>query len=135
MHLDPASFAVDPALIHTLEAHATPIDCHAECILFRQGDPPVGLYILKSGSATLLMNSAAGSPIISIAASAGSLLGLPGVVGDRPYTLSAIAHPGARVSFLPRDRFLALMKSDPALTVKILQVLAAEVRSARQAII
>jgi len=134
MQLDPSSFAADPFLIHAFDRRATAIDCGMERILFAQGDAPVGLYILKAGEATLILHATTGEPVASIQASAGSLLGLPGVVGDKPYTLTAIASPGAQVSFLPREDFLAIMKSDPAIALKILAILAAEVRSARQAI-
>jgi len=135
MQLDPSSFAADSYLIRIFARHATAIDCGLERILFAQGDAPAGLYILKGGEATLILHSIMGEPVASIQASAGSLLGLPGVVGDKPYTLTAIASPGADVSFLPRADFLAIMKSDPAVALKILAILAAEVRSARQAIL
>jgi CRP-like cAMP-binding protein len=62
------------------------------------------------------------------------LLGLPGLIGDEPYTLTAIARDGARLSYVPRDEFNSLMQSNPHLSLKILEVLAAEVRSARRAL-
>ncbi len=133
MQLDPSSFAANPDLILALDRRATPVDCRIERTLFHQGDSPAGLYILKSGTATLIMSSPAGAPILSIDAKAGSLLGLPGAVGGEPYTLTAIASASAHVSFLPRGDFLALMKSNPAISLNILTILAAEVRSARQA--
>jgi CRP-like cAMP-binding protein len=74
------------------------------------------------------------SIIFSIPALPGSLLGLPALISDRPYSLSAVAHTGARVSFVARADFFALMQADPLLSLKMLQVLAAEVRTARQAL-
>jgi CRP-like cAMP-binding protein len=38
------------------------------------------------------------------------------------------------VSYVSRDDFAALMRTDPQLSLKILQVLAAEVSSARRAL-
>jgi CRP-like cAMP-binding protein len=133
--LDPSAFLADPELIQALEKQSTPISCSAECVLFRQGEAPVGLFILSQGEAVLTMNSDSGEPIVSTQAVPGSLLGLPGLVGDEPYTLTAIARSGAQLSFVSRDDFAALMQSDPSLSLKILQVLAAEVRSARNAIL
>jgi CRP-like cAMP-binding protein len=75
-----------------------------------------------------------GAPLVSIQATAGSLLGLPGLIGNQPYSLTAIARSGAQVSYIARDDFNALMQSQLPLLVKVLQVLAAEVRSARLAI-
>jgi CRP-like cAMP-binding protein len=54
---------------------------------------------------------------------------------NEPYTLTATARSGAQLSFVSRDDFTALMQSDPLLSLKVLEVLAAEVRSARQAIL
>jgi CRP-like cAMP-binding protein len=135
MNLDPSAFVADPALIQGLEDQSTAISCREDRVLFHQGDAPMGLYILKTGEATLTMNSPKGKEIVSTKAAAGSLLGLPGLIGNEPYTLTAIAHAGAHLKFLDRDSFTALMRSDPALALKVLQVLAAEVRSARRAIL
>ena len=132
--LDPTAFLADPELIRALSEHATPIVCDTDRILFHQDDPASGLFILHEGEATLSMASNRGAPILSIEAKSGSLLGLPGLVGNQPYSLTAVGLAVARVSFLTRAEFIALMQSDPMLALKILQVLAAEVRSARRAL-
>ncbi len=135
MNLNPSAFVADSALIQTLDSQATPVPCTKDHVLFRQGDASTGLYILKSGAATLTMNSPVGREVISSRALPGSLLGLPGLIGNEAYTLTAVAHAGAEVSFLTRQSFTELMATDPMLAFQILQVLAAEVRSARSAIL
>lgn len=134
MQLDPNAFLADPELIAVLDKKAPPVICDSERVLFMQGDPPAGLYILRKGVAQLTMDSTEGKPIVSMTASAGSLLGLPGMVANRPYTLTAKAEAGAVIGFIPREEFTALMESEPMLAFKIVQVLAAQVRSARSAI-
>jgi CRP-like cAMP-binding protein len=133
VNLDPSAFVADPALIQGLEKQSTPVSCGEDRVLFRQADSPVGLYVLKSGAVTRTMNSLTGKELVCIQATAGSLLGLPGLIGDEPYSLSAMAHACAQLSFLNRDIFTGLMRTDPALAFKVLQVLGAEVRSARGA--
>lgn len=135
VNLDPSAFVADASLIQSLEKQSTPILCSEDRVLFRQGDSSIGLYILQSGAATLTMRSATGKEVISSRAAAGSLLGLPGLIGNEPYTLTAVAHAGAQISFLAREEFTDLISADPMLALKILQVLAAEVRSARSAIL
>ncbi|MGA2539519.1 MAG: cyclic nucleotide-binding domain-containing protein [Terracidiphilus sp.] len=135
MNLDPSAFVADPELIDGLEGQSTGICCVEETVLFRQGDPPSGIYILKSGSVTLTMTSPANSEALSLGARPGSLLGLPAVIGEAPYTLTAVAHPGAHLSYVPRETFAHIMGHDRALALKILRVLAAEVRTARTAIL
>ncbi|HEX8712218.1 MAG TPA: cyclic nucleotide-binding domain-containing protein [Terracidiphilus sp.] len=135
MQLDPTAFIADAELIEALVKRATPIVCDSDRVLFRQGDHPVGLYILQSGQALLSMTAAEGEPILLFETGPGSLLGLPGVVSDQPFTLTAIARAGAEVNFISREQFKAFMQTYPLLAFKILQVLAAEVSAARRAIV
>jgi CRP-like cAMP-binding protein len=131
---DPSAFVADPELILALEKRSTAISCGGDRVLFNQGENPQGLYILNQGEITLTMTSPKGENVMQIQASTGSLLGLPGLISDAPYTLTAVARNGARLSFIPRDEFTSLMQTSPLLALKILQVLAAEVRSARSAL-
>ncbi len=134
MKLDSSAFIADPDLIKELEKQSTEICCGEGRVLFKQGDSPEGLFIIDQGEITLTMDSPNGQNVMQVQAHPGSLLGLPGLIGNGPYTLSAIARDGARVSFLPRDQFTAVMQANPQLSLKILQVLAAELRTARQAL-
>lgn len=136
MDLDTSSFVADPELIAALDKRATRIACGPNQCLFRQGELPLGLFIVhKEGDAELTMESSPGEIVLRAPAHANSLLGLPGLIGGEPYTLSATARKGANIGFVQRIYFFALMQSQPLLSVKILQVLAAEVRSARQALL
>jgi CRP-like cAMP-binding protein len=134
VRLDPNAFLADPELLDGLQKQAKAIFCSEKQVLFRQGDPATGLYILNSGAAELTMDSPEGTQVMAIPAAPGSLLGLPGLIGSEPYSLTAVAHPGAHLSFISQGDFLNIMKSDLVLSLKVLQVLAAEVRSARIAL-
>jgi CRP-like cAMP-binding protein len=134
LKLDPSAFVADKELLEALEARSTLIACDTDRILFHQGDLPNGLYILRSGSATLSMTSLTGEQIISTPVPPGSLLGLPGFISDQPYSLTGKASKGAELGFVSRESFSDLMLSNPALSLKVLSVLAAEVRAARSAL-
>lgn len=134
VHLDPAAFLADSELIRALEKRSTPVPCTNDRILFQQDGPAVGVYIIHHGNVALTMISPEGQEILCAQVTAGSLLGLPGIIGEKPYSLTATARAGALVSFVSRDDFFALMHADPLLALKMLQVLAAEVRGARLAI-
>ena len=135
MQLDSSAFLADAQLIDELGKQSTALSCDRDRILFRQGDAPLGVYILLKGEATLTMTAPTGEMILSTQAVANSLLGLPGLIGNQPYTLTAVAHTGAQLNFVSRDEFTALMQSQPQLSLKILQVIAAELRSARHALL
>ncbi|HEY2861024.1 MAG TPA: Crp/Fnr family transcriptional regulator [Terracidiphilus sp.] len=131
MNLDSAAFVGDGQLIRALGERSTPVDCSQDRVLFCQGEEAAGLYIVHGGHVVLTMCDEEGDVVMNMAAEPGSLLGLPGVVGNCPYSLSAAARQGSEVSFVSRDEFSKLMLTEPGLAVLILRVLAAEVRSAR----
>src|ERR1035438_3879998 len=99
-------------LIKALEVRSIAISCGEEHTLFRQGELPVGLYILLRGEAALSMASASGESSMSVQTTAGSLLGLPALVAHEPYTLTAIAQKGSELSFITAEDFNDLMHSD-----------------------
>lgn len=131
MQFESSAFITDHEVVQTLLKRSIPIPCDTDRVLFHQGDAPVALYVLEKGEVTLEMSSLEGKPILSFETTAGSLLGLPGLIGNQPYSLTATAHAGAQVSYIPHEDFRRIMEADPPLSLKILQVLAAEVRSAR----
>jgi CRP/FNR family cyclic AMP-dependent transcriptional regulator len=133
--LDSAAFVADQQLLSALCERAKPIDCEQDRVLFNQGDEPAGLYVFHSGQVTLTMRTPGGDLAISLPAAPGSLLGLPGLVGNHVYSLSAFAQRGSAVSFVSRDEFSSIMLTEPSLSLLILRVLAAEVRTARLALV
>jgi CRP-like cAMP-binding protein len=133
--LDPSAFVASPELLHALEQHAHPVPCDGERVLFRQGEDPTGAYILLKGQAVLTMQSDSGKVVMDFVSGPGSVLGLPGLIGNQPFSLTAVAQAGAQVSFVTRNDLQRIIAGDPVLSMKILQVLAAEVRTARRAIL
>jgi CRP-like cAMP-binding protein len=135
MKMDATAFVAEQELIEALKKHATRVDCEKDRLLFKQGDAPEGLYIFCGGEVSLTLTSLSGDVVMSLSVDAGSLLGLPGVIGNVPYSLSARAKKGSLVTFVKREDFNHLMLTDPSVSVGILRVLAAEVRTARMALV
>ena len=116
-------------IVRKSEAFATP----ADGVLFNEGDPPTCIYFVRRGEVTLTMMSAS-KEVMRVRAGPGSLLGLPAVVGNQLYTLTAKAEQGAAIFRLTSDAFNELMKSDPRMSSTVLRILAGEIRSARHAL-
>ena len=125
------SFVADCTLTQALEKRSTPVPCMKGRMLFKQGEAPLGLYILKSGKASLVMKDENDEEVMHLIIGPGSILGVPAVVTKEPYTLSAKAGVGAEVDFIELSAFEDLMQSEPSLFPLVLAVLAAEVRAAR----
>jgi CRP/FNR family transcriptional regulator, cyclic AMP receptor protein len=135
MKMDATAFVADQELIEALKKHATRVDCEEDRVLFKQGDAPRGLYIFCGGEVSMTLKSSAGDEVMSLSVAVGSLLGLPAVIGNVPYSLSAKAKKGSLVSLVNREEFSRLMLTNPSISVGVLRVLAAEVRTARAALV
>ena len=99
-----------------------------------QGEVPSGIYILRSGEAALIMKSAAGRAVMCATVGPGSVLDLPAVIGKQPYSLSLMVKKGSHVAFITERDFESVLRAEPSLYPKILEVLASETRFARQAL-
>lgn len=134
VNFDSSSFVAEKDLIEALEKRSSTVVCEEDQKLFVQGGNPNGLYILRKGVAILSMESPTGGVLMSITLFPGSLMGLPALIGNEPYTLSGTANKGSELGFVTREDFNSLMLTDSTLAVRVLRVLAAEVRTARHAI-
>jgi CRP-like cAMP-binding protein len=92
----------------------------------------MGLYIIRSGKVSLLMKTEDGGEVAHVTVGSGSILGLPALVSKERYSLSAMACVHSEVSFVEASAFDELIQDEPSLFPKVLEVLAAEVRSARR---
>jgi CRP-like cAMP-binding protein len=126
------SYEADVELIKELKKRSQPISCREGRLLFKQGSAPTGLHILKSGEANLLLESTTGKTVMCLRAGAGCLLGLPAIIGNEPYSMTAIVRKSAEVRFVTRADFEDAMQANPSLYPMLLRVLAAEVRTARK---
>jgi len=129
---DGSTFVADPRLLKELHTLSQPVTLLPDGILFHQGDKPIGVYILLKGSVALSMNSGKETTMRTVA-SEGSLLGLPAVIGSKPYSLTAQATSDAELRFVRAEDFLELMRHNPIYMFPVLQVLAQEIRAAREA--
>ncbi len=69
-----------------------------------------------------------------VRAGAGSLIGLPAVIGNQPYSLTARAGVDAEIRQLSSEGFCSLVKSHPEFCADVLKILATEIRSVRKAL-
>jgi CRP-like cAMP-binding protein len=127
-------FFADRTLAEALQAQSASRFFGRGSILFIQGQSPVGIFIIRRGRASLLMRADNGVEIAHFPVGAGSILGLPAVVARQPYTLSAMADEPLEVSCVSLEDYERLIHEQPSLYPSVLDVLAAEVRSARTAL-
>ena len=82
----------------------------AHALLFLEGMPPRGIYLLCQGRAKITMTSAAGKMLLLKFAEAGEILGLHAVILSRPYDATAEVVESSRVAFVREDDFLRFLR-------------------------
>ena len=96
--------------------------------LFRRGDSPKGVFLLVSGKVTL---SAGGAATVHHPCLPGCLLGLPATVGNRSYGLTAKCAEDCECIRVSHEEFTALLCANPAFCLRVVEILANEVRELR----
>jgi len=95
-------------------------------LLFVEGQPCRGLFVLCSGHAKLTASSPRGRSVIVRIAKAGEVLGLSAVISNTPYEVSAETLEPAEVNFLSREDFLHFLQEFGEVSVRVAQHLGME---------
>lgn len=114
------AFPSDPALFEALELSARKFPCDEDRILFRQGDKPIGLYLIRSGTVHGIVRSDDGKVVAVFHGDPGVVLGLPAVSCNRPYSLSALAREGSDIGFVAKSDFEKLI-GEPAIYMAVFE--------------
>jgi CRP/FNR family transcriptional regulator len=113
------SSGISSDVIGSLAAFAIPICLRKGAILFVEGQPSRGAFILHSGRVKLFTSSARGKVLILGFADPGKILGLGGTLSGQPYEAWAEATQPTRTSFLGRRDLVNLMRHDGELAVQL----------------
>ena len=101
-------------------------------VLFVEGQPPSGLFILCSGKVKLSVSYPLGKSVIVHVAGPGEVLGLSAAISGDPCEVSAETLEPSQMNFLPRDTFLSFLEENGEVAVRIAQHASADLRRAYQ---
>ena len=79
-------------------------------LLFMEGEPPRGIFLLCQGRAKLYMTSAQGKMLLLRFADGGEILGLHAALSNRPYDATAEVLEESRVAYVPQAEFLRFLE-------------------------
>lgn len=111
-----------------LEARVVTRQFDAGTILFTEGDPCAGLFIVEKGHIRIFKSSASGrEQVLSIDGPGSSVAELP-VFDGGPYPASAVAVNAVSLLFLSKQDFRAMCVKYPEVSLKVLSVVGARLR-------
>ena len=97
-------------------------------LIFNEGDPCAGLYIVESGDVRIFKTSAAGrEQVLTLERAGGSVAELP-VFDGGAYPASASAASDAQLLFISRNDFRALCLEHPEVALKVLRMVGLRLR-------
>jgi CRP-like cAMP-binding protein len=97
-------------------------------VLFHEGDPGDALFVVASGAVKVVVPSEDGEEAILATLRRGDFLGELALLDGAPRSASAVALEATEALALPRDQFLALVATEPAIRDALMASLAGELR-------
>src|SRR5829696_1681366 len=95
-------------------------------VLFAEGEPGRGVYILRTGRATVSISSSEGRLVILRIAQSGDVLGLNSTLRNSPYDTTVKTLEPCRTDFISYVQLVRLMERSQAGTQAILKILGRE---------
>lgn len=103
-------------------------------LLFVEGEPTRGVFILCSGRAKLTESSPDGRTLIVKIAEPGEILGISATILGRPYDVAAEMLEPSQANFIKRDDFLDFLMTHTEACVHAAQQLSAKCQAAQREI-
>jgi CRP-like cAMP-binding protein len=98
-------------------------------VLFREGEAPEGVYLLKAGRVELSMESRSGRSLTTRMVRRGQFFGLEAIFAHSDHDSTARALGAATVCYVPRLEFFAFLDANPDVGLRILHVLSEDLRT------
>ncbi len=120
----------DRSLLHELLTNLGDTAVHQPAdVLFRADEAALGIYVIHSGEVDLLGAIPGRLPRVMHKAGAGEILSVSEVVAGRPHDATAIVTTPARIGFVRRETFLAMLDANPSAWPSVLQLLSEQIHS------
>lgn len=97
-------------------------------MLFLQSDPCESAYIVRTGTISIVLQSADGREMIINEMRSGEMFGELGILTKRPRSTSAIARSNSELLVIPKEAFLNVMDAEPGLARLILELTASRLQ-------
>jgi CRP/FNR family transcriptional regulator, cyclic AMP receptor protein len=96
--------------------------------LFRSGDSGDAMYLIESGRVRISVNDADGSDVTLAELAGGDFFGEMALLDSKPRSADATVIDDARVAVLSRENFLAFVRGNPDVALKMLSAITHRLR-------
>lgn len=125
-------YTADESLLSSLRPFAGAEPAAKGAVLFRQGDPARGIYVVESGKISLTMTED-DRRIRYRTVGAGYILGLPATICDQPYSLTAEVVEDVTLRFVDQATVVDFLRGRSDLCLRVVEILGHELTDMRKA--
>jgi CRP-like cAMP-binding protein len=98
-------------------------------VIFREGEQPLGIFVLYSGTVDLIFSARSGVSKSLRTATPGAIVGLSDAIGNKPHDCTAATRSAARIGYVPIDALRRQLEETPELWLSIAKFLSTDVDS------
>src|SRR5947209_9293938 len=124
----PVFSSLDSKATAELGKYLTVHDYPKSATIFRKGDPGDAMYLVDVGKISISITDADGHTVTLAELGPGDFFGEMAMLDGQGRSATAIATEESRIAKLTRDDFLLFMKSDPRVTLELLNALTHRLR-------
>ena len=103
-------------------------------ILFKEGKPVRGIYLLCDGRAKLSICSELGKRLTLRVAGSGEALGLGAVLSNTPYEITAELLDASQIVFIRRKELMKFLCEHPQICLQVVQMLSQDLHGAYEGV-
>lgn len=117
-----------PEVCDRLSAYAKIKDVPHGATIFTKGDAGTCLFAVCSGTVQVTVGSAAGKSAVFNHLRDGEIFGEIALLDGQPRTADAVAFTDCKLMIIERRDFIPLLRSDPDLTIRLMEILCSRLR-------
>lgn len=117
-----------PAELNALRARTHEVSFPAGEVIFKEGDPGDGVYLVKSGRVQIWAVLVTGERKVFSLVPPGEVFGEMSLLDGQPRSAGASAEQDTVVCFVPRDDMVALLRRLPELSMNLVQEISGRLR-------
>ena len=99
-----------------------------ETVLFTEGDPGTGLYVVESGRVRIVLASLAGKELVLAVRGPGEFFGDMALLDGEPRSADAVVAEDCQLLILRREDFIRFVETHPRAAMRLLAVLSRRLR-------
>jgi CRP-like cAMP-binding protein len=115
-----------------LLANATLVKQPKGAVLFRRGEPCIGIFLVRNGTISLQLEAGEGQAIFDRVVERDAVVGLPATIAGDRYSLTATTLEQSELAHIERQTLVELMRINPKVGFEIMDALGEEVLRMRE---